>query len=107
MEINRGSGGRRLKNDPGGVQALIERGTRPRAPALQNRNSVAWGQRMEPGLPNCPQCEARMVPAPRPLNRIFGDVRAFDCPSCGSMIIEYPFELILRANNRKAADAEE
>jgi len=93
--------------EPSGVQALIERGTRPRAPALQNRNSVAWGQRMEPGLPNCPQCEARMVLAPRPLNRIFGDVRAFECSSCGSMIIEYPFERILPANNRKAADAAE
>jgi hypothetical protein len=62
---------------------------------------------MEPDLPNCPQCEARMVLAPRPLNRIFGDVRAFECSSCGSMIIEYPFERILRANNRKAADATE
>jgi hypothetical protein len=62
---------------------------------------------MEPDLPNCPQCEARMVLAPRPLNRIFGDVRAFECSSCRSMIIEYPFERILRPNIPKAADAAE
>lgn len=62
---------------------------------------------MEPDAPNCPQCEARMLQAPRPLKRIFGDVRAFECASCGWMTIEYAFERSLRANNRKFAYAAE
>jgi DNA-directed RNA polymerase subunit RPC12/RpoP len=73
--------------------------------ALQS--AMLGGQSMEPDAPNCPQCEARMLQAPRPLKRIFGDVRAFECASCSSMIIEYAFERIRRANNRKFADAAE
>jgi hypothetical protein len=37
---------------------------------------------------NCPQCEAYMLDAPRPLDRIFDNVRAFECPLCGFMILE-------------------
>jgi len=44
---------------------------------------------MEPDAPNCPQCEVCMLAAPRALGRIFGDVRAFECSSCGFMILEY------------------
>jgi hypothetical protein len=47
---------------------------------------------MEPDLLNCPQCETRMLRAPRPLMRIFGDVRAFECPSCKYMILKYAAE---------------
>ena len=44
---------------------------------------------MEPDAPNCPQREVCMLAAPRPLKRIFGDVHAFECSSCGFMILEY------------------
>jgi hypothetical protein len=46
-------------------------------------------------LPNCPQCESRMLQAPRPFKRIFGDVRAFECSACGYvLILKYPFRLM-------------
>jgi hypothetical protein len=32
--------------------------------------------------PNCPECEAVMARAPRPLSPMFGNVHAFECPSC-------------------------
>ena len=47
---------------------------------------------MEPDLLDCPQCGARMLRAPRPLMRIFGDVRAFECPTCDHMILKYAVE---------------
>jgi DNA-directed RNA polymerase subunit RPC12/RpoP len=52
---------------------------------------------MEPDLLNCPQCEARMLSGPRPLMRIFGDVRAFECPTCEYMILKYAAERISSA----------
>jgi hypothetical protein len=33
-----------------------------------------------------------MLRAPRPLMRIFGDVRAFECPTCDYMILKYAAE---------------
>ena len=43
--------------------------------------------------PNCPECETTMVRAAKPLHRIFGDVRAFECSPCGyTLLLKYPFE---------------
>jgi hypothetical protein len=71
--------------------------------ALHLRISLLGDTSMESDASNCPQCEARLLQAPRPLKRIFGDVRAFECASCGWMTIEYAFERSLP----KFADAAE
>ena len=43
--------------------------------------------------PQCPECDTAMVRAPRPLMRIFGDVRAFECSTCNYMILlQHPFQ---------------
>jgi hypothetical protein len=60
---------------------------------------------MEPDAPNCPQCEACMLQAPRPLKRMFGDVRAFECSSCGFMILEYASQRLRPASSRTLFDA--
>jgi hypothetical protein len=60
---------------------------------------------MEPAARNCPQCDARLLQAPRPLGRVFGDVRALECSSCGFMIIEYFLEHGRLINRGKVADA--
>jgi hypothetical protein len=33
-----------------------------------------------------------MVRAAKPLHRIFGDVRAFECSPCGYILLLYPFD---------------
>jgi hypothetical protein len=44
----------------------------------------------------CPECDVLMVPAPRPLMRIFGDVRAFECSMCNYMLfLKYPLKPLL------------
>jgi hypothetical protein len=47
-------------------------------------------------LPNCPRCESHMLEGPRPLMRIFGDVRAFECLACDYiLLLKHPFEPLL------------
>jgi hypothetical protein len=47
-------------------------------------------------LPNCPKCGSRMLEGPRPFMRIFGDIRAFECPACDYiLILKYPFKPML------------
>jgi hypothetical protein len=43
--------------------------------------------------PQCPECETVMIAlARRPLLRIFGDIRAWQCPACDYMLLStYPF----------------
>jgi hypothetical protein len=36
---------------------------------------------------NCPECETLMAHAPRPLRRMFGNVHAFECWSCGHILM--------------------
>jgi hypothetical protein len=51
---------------------------------------------MAPLLPNCPQCESRMLEGPRPFKRIFGDIRAFECLACDYiLILKHPFQPLL------------
>jgi hypothetical protein len=51
---------------------------------------------MAPLLPNCPQCESRMLEGPRPFKRIFGDIRAFECLACDYiLILTHPFQPLL------------
>lgn len=40
--------------------------------------------------PNCPTCDFRMIHVPRPLQQIFGDVRAFQCQPCDFMVLLPP-----------------
>lgn len=42
----------------------------------------------------CPRCDGPMLLIPRrPLMRIFGDVRAFECSTCSHMVLSsYPFQ---------------
>lgn len=43
--------------------------------------------------PQCPECDSVMILAPRPLMRIFGDVRALECPTCHYMLLSvYSFQ---------------
>jgi hypothetical protein len=35
----------------------------------------------------CPECDAVMILGARPLWRIFGDVRAFECSNCEHMVL--------------------
>jgi DNA-directed RNA polymerase subunit RPC12/RpoP len=37
--------------------------------------------------PQCPQCDSAMIIGPKPLKRIFGDVRAFECVPCEFTIL--------------------
>jgi hypothetical protein len=43
--------------------------------------------------PRCVACDTVMIMTPtRPLMRIFGDVRAFECPTCNYMLLSvYPY----------------
>lgn len=44
--------------------------------------------------PQCPTCDFQMILIRRPLMRIFGDIRAFQCQPCGFMVmLAYPFKL--------------
>src|SRR5258705_5630849 len=46
----------------------------------------------EDHLPDCPQCDSPMPQGPKPFMRIFGDIRAFECPACDYiLILKYPF----------------
>jgi hypothetical protein len=41
--------------------------------------------------PQCHECDTLMIAAPRPLMRVFGDVRAWECPTCNYMLLSaYP-----------------
>ena len=43
----------------------------------------------------CPTCDFQMIHISRPLMRIFGDVRAFQCQPCNSMfLLRHPFKLL-------------
>jgi len=37
--------------------------------------------------PTCPACEFPMIHLPRPLMRLFGDIRAFQCQPCDFMVL--------------------
>lgn len=39
----------------------------------------------------CPECDTVMIAAPTPLMRIFGDIRALECPACDYMLLSYSF----------------
>jgi hypothetical protein len=55
-----------------------------------------WSFGIMADLPDCPQCESRMLQGPRPFMRIFGDIRAFDCSACDYiLIVKYPFKPML------------
>jgi hypothetical protein len=49
---------------------------------------------MKLDLLNCTQCETLMLEVARPLMRIFGDVRGFQCPGCNCMILEYSKRMV-------------
>jgi hypothetical protein len=60
-------------------------------------------------VPNCANCETRMVERGNPFGRIFGDVREFECSACGSvMILPFPYKPVLleqpAAANLEAAE---
>jgi rubredoxin len=60
-------------------------------------------------LPDCPECESRMLHGRRPFMRIFGDIRAYECSACDYILItEYPFNAVLadKAVGLKANTAE-
>jgi hypothetical protein len=43
--------------------------------------------------PSCPKCENLMIAGKRPLLRIFGDVRSFECLNCEYMFLaKHPFQ---------------
>jgi hypothetical protein len=43
--------------------------------------------------PPCPECNIVMIAGKRPLMRIFGDVRSFECSSCEYMLLtKLPFQ---------------
>jgi hypothetical protein len=54
--------------------------------------------------PPCPECDSVMIVGKRPLMRIFGDVRSFECLNCEyTFLAKYPFrpdpshpEIVLR-----------
>jgi hypothetical protein len=52
------------------------------------------GYSMELDILNCTQCEIHMLEVARPLMRIFGDVRGFQCPHCSYMILEYSKRMV-------------
>jgi hypothetical protein len=41
---------------------------------------------------SCPVCDIVMIAGKRPLVRIFGDVRSFECLSCEYMLAKRPFQ---------------
>jgi hypothetical protein len=46
-----------------------------------------------PPLPGCPKCGYRMSRVPSPLNRIFCDVRTFECSRCAHTLLQkYPLD---------------
>lgn len=58
--------------------------------------------------PKCPTCEFRMVHLSRPLLRLFGDVRAFQCQPCDFMVLlRYPFNLLSKDDTQPRLDAAE
>jgi hypothetical protein len=54
---------------------------------------------------HCPQCEVLMFAGPKPLMRIFGDVRTFECVPCKFMLLlEYPVRSVASASNWNSAN---
>jgi hypothetical protein len=49
-----------------------------------------------------------MIHLPRPLMRLFGDIRAFQCQPCGFMVLlRHPFQLLAMHDTPPRLDAAE
>ena len=58
--------------------------------------------------PTCPTCDFAMIHLSRPLMRLFGDVRAFQCQPCDFMVLlQHPFDLLAKPDTQLSLDAAE